>query len=116
MRKTMKGVIKMKTKVRSLAHKALWGLLILQILVGVFSFFTLNIGRGIAVFGSAALIYLGLIIVQQLSAIRELLSYAAVQNVRPSARESSTSREPTTKTGESPARGRVSVRGNEDLA
>jgi hypothetical protein len=112
----MKGVINMKTKVRSLAHKALWGLLILQILVGVFSFFTLNIGRGIAVFGSAALIYLGLVMVQHLSAIRELLSYAAVQNVRPSARESSVSREPTPKTGESQSRGRVSVRGNEDLA
>ena len=106
----------MKSNVRSLAHKALWGLLILQILVGVFSFFTLNIGRGIAVFGSAALIYLGLVMVQHLSAIRELLSYAAVQNTRTQPRDVTISREPTTKTGESQSRGRVSVRGNEDLA
>lgn len=59
--------------------KALQALIVLQLLVGVFSVITLNMGRGIAVFGSAALIYLGMTIIKQLASIKELLSYSAVQ-------------------------------------
>ncbi len=66
-------------KFRVSASKLLYTLIVVQLLVGVLSIFTLDIGRAIAVFGSAALIYLGLNIIHQLTSIRELLSYAAVQ-------------------------------------
>lgn len=107
----------MKGKFRGLAQKSMWGLIILQVLIGIFSFVTLNIGRGVAVFGSAALIYLGLVITQQLASIRELLSYSAVQSGR-TARADLTQvpRESAVKNPETPQRGRVSVRSNEELA
>jgi hypothetical protein len=107
----------MKGKFRGLAQKSMWGLIILQVLIGIFSFVTLNIGRGVAVFGSAALIYLGLVITQQLSSIRELLSYSAVQSGRTARTESpQVSRESAVKNSQSTQRGRVTVRSNEDLA
>jgi hypothetical protein len=59
--------------------RAMQALMVIQVLVGILSIFTLDIGRAIAVFGSAALIYLGITIVQQLLSIRELLSYSATQ-------------------------------------
>jgi uncharacterized protein YacL len=59
--------------------RAMQALMVIQILVGVLSIFTLDIGRAIAVFGSAALIYLGITIIQQLVSIREILSYSATQ-------------------------------------
>jgi hypothetical protein len=66
-------------KFRLSATKLLYALIVVQLLIGVFSIITLSIGRAVAVFGSAALIYLGLNIINQLTLIRELLSYAAVQ-------------------------------------
>lgn len=66
-------------KFRLSVTKLLYALIVVQLLVGLLSIFTLSIGRAIAVFGSAALIYLGLNIINQLTSIRELLSYAAVQ-------------------------------------
>lgn len=59
--------------------RVLYILIGIQLLAGVLSIFTLSIGRAIAVFGSAALVYLGINIVWQLTSIRELLSYSAVQ-------------------------------------
>jgi hypothetical protein len=59
--------------------RAMQALMVIQVLVGILSIFTLDIGRAIAVFGSAALIYLGITIIQQLVSIRELLSYSALQ-------------------------------------
>jgi hypothetical protein len=59
--------------------RTLQALIAIQILVGILSIFTLNIGRAIAVFGSAALIYLGITIIQQLVSIRDLLSYSSGQ-------------------------------------
>ena len=66
-------------KFRVSVTKLLYALIAVQLLAGVLSIFTLSIGRAIGVFGSAALIYLGLQIIHQLASIRELLSYAAVQ-------------------------------------
>jgi hypothetical protein len=59
--------------------RAMQALMVIQVLVGVLSIFTVDIGRAIAVFGSAALIYLGITIIQQLVSIREVLSYSALQ-------------------------------------
>jgi hypothetical protein len=106
----------MKGKFRGIAQKSMWGLIILQILIGIFSFVTLNIGRGIAVFGSAALIYLGLVITQQLSSIRELLSYSAVQSGRTKTDFAQVPRDTVIKNPATTQRGRVTVRSNEELA
>lgn len=79
-------------KFRVSVPKLLYVLIAVQLLAGVLSIFTLSIGRAIGVFGSAALIYLGLQIIHQLASIRELLSYAAVQTApkqEPSAATSS---------------------------
>jgi hypothetical protein len=59
--------------------RLLQALIVIQLLVGVLSIFTLNIGRSISVFGSAALVYLGITIIQQLVSIRELLMYSSGQ-------------------------------------
>jgi hypothetical protein len=59
--------------------RLLQALIVIQLLVGVLSIFTLDIGRAIAVFGSAALVYLGITIIQQLVLIRELLMYSSGQ-------------------------------------
>lgn len=59
--------------------RTLQALIVIQILVGILSIFTLNLGRAIAVFGSAALIYLGITIIQQLVSIRDILSYSSGQ-------------------------------------
>jgi hypothetical protein len=59
--------------------RLLQALIVIQLLVGVLSIFTLDIGRAIAVFGSAALVYLGITIIQQLVSIRELLMYSSGQ-------------------------------------
>jgi hypothetical protein len=59
--------------------RLLQALIVVQILAGILSIFTLNIGRSISVFGSAALIYLGITVIQQLVAIRELLAYSSGQ-------------------------------------
>jgi hypothetical protein len=59
--------------------RLLQALIVIQILVGILSIFTLNIGRSISVFGSAALVYLGITIIQQLVSIRELLAYSSGQ-------------------------------------
>lgn len=62
-----------------LTLRALQALLVIQIFIGVFSVVTLNVGRGVAVFASAALIYLGMKIINHLAAIQELLSYTTAQ-------------------------------------
>jgi hypothetical protein len=63
--------------------RALQALIVVQLLIGIFSVVTLSIGRAVAVFGSAALIYLGMTIIQQLVSIRELLTYNATQGAFP---------------------------------
>jgi hypothetical protein len=63
--------------------RALQALIVVQLLIGIFSVVTLSIGRAVAVFGSAALIYLGMTIIQQLVSIRELLTYNAAQGAFP---------------------------------
>jgi hypothetical protein len=62
-----------------LTLRALQALIGLQLLGGIVSIFTLNLGRTLSLFGSAALIYLGITIIQQLLAIREILSYTSTQ-------------------------------------
>ncbi len=62
--------------------RAMQALMVIQILVGVLSIFTLDIGRAIAVFGSAALIYLGITIIQQLVSIKDILAYSSGQPVK----------------------------------
>lgn len=62
-----------------LTLRALQALIALQLIGGVVSIFTLNLGRTLSLFGSAALIYVGIAMIQQLLAIREILSYASTQ-------------------------------------
>lgn len=59
--------------------RLLQALIAVQLLVGVLSILTLSLGRAVATFGSAGLIYLGITIVQQLVGIRELLMYSSGQ-------------------------------------
>jgi hypothetical protein len=61
--------------------RALQALIFIQLFIGFFSVVTLNVGRGVAVFASAALIYLGMKIVGHLAGIQEMLSYSATQPV-----------------------------------
>ena len=50
-----------------------------QVLVGFVLIVFTDFGRGLSLWGSAALVYLGLAVLEQLSSLRELLTYSVMK-------------------------------------